>query len=429
MQKVGMKELFGVGKARKDGTESKIKELPPMEVLQTGEGTREKWIEYSAKDALATWMVYERLKANLTEMPWVIDKKKLGTMLEFYREYLADFGELLTDMERNGIKVDTEVHLKEAEIRAREDRDRMVKTFIDWASLNCADAPYINTASTTQIQQLFFGEYKNKALVAEEKTFRIDKDETEYADEHQQVLSENPYASHKANDLKTLLKERKLKVTGKKADLIARLLEYDADLKAEEEKKRKEDVEINAAAALAAASSNGDGGEFSEAETEAETGTDAGAAGPEPTDALKDALTKRESDRYNAMPESDLTDICRAKGLPCDNKNQMIGDLVDDFLFHADMQQEKVKLDQRQLEAAKLVEPPKKYREITIKSLRLTPSDFTPTGIPQVSASVLRKMAGKNPFGEGMHALYCRCLQRTVNTMNIEQYPLLLIFV
>ena len=31
----------------------------------------------------------------------------LGTMFDFYDKYLKDFGELLTDMERIGIKVDT----------------------------------------------------------------------------------------------------------------------------------------------------------------------------------------------------------------------------------------------------------------------------------------------------------------------------------
>ena len=37
----------------------------------------------------------------------------------------------------------------------------------------------------------------------------------------------------------------------------------------------------------------------------------------------------------------------------------------------------------------------------SIKGIGLTPVEFTPTGAPKVSAAVLRKMAGTNPFGEG----------------------------
>ena len=37
----------------------------------------------------------------------------------------------------------------------------------------------------------------------------------------------------------------------------------------------------------------------------------------------------------------------------------------------------------------------------SINGIGLTPVEFTPTGAPKVSAAVLRKMAGTNPFGEG----------------------------
>ena len=70
--------------------------------------TREKWIEYSARDAFATYGIYKALQGKLRATPWVVDREKLGTMFEFYKMYWRDFGELLTDMERNGIKVDTQ---------------------------------------------------------------------------------------------------------------------------------------------------------------------------------------------------------------------------------------------------------------------------------------------------------------------------------
>ena len=37
--------------------------------------------------------------------PGVIKVRRQGTMYMFYEKYLCKFGELLTDMERNGIKV------------------------------------------------------------------------------------------------------------------------------------------------------------------------------------------------------------------------------------------------------------------------------------------------------------------------------------
>jgi hypothetical protein len=43
---------------------------------------------------------------------------------------------------------------------------------------------------------------------------------------------------------------------------------------------------------------------------------------------------------------------------------------------------------------------PKKYREITIETLGLTPSKFTPAGVPMVSGEVLRGLAGKDLFGD-----------------------------
>lgn len=107
-KKISMKELFGVPKLLKDGSPSKIKELPPIDDLQTNPNTRDKWIEYSARDAFATYGIYKALQGKLRKIDWVVDDKRLGSMFEFYKLYWRDFGELLTDMERNGIKVDTQ---------------------------------------------------------------------------------------------------------------------------------------------------------------------------------------------------------------------------------------------------------------------------------------------------------------------------------
>lgn len=86
--KISMKDLFGVARQKKDGSDSKIKEIPEIRELQTSSQFREKWIEYSSRDAVATWHIYDELVKKLKYIPWVIDNKKLGNMFEYYEMYL-----------------------------------------------------------------------------------------------------------------------------------------------------------------------------------------------------------------------------------------------------------------------------------------------------------------------------------------------------
>lgn len=170
--KTSMKELFGVAKLKKDGEESKVKVLPEILDIHTNTtGQRDLWIEYSAKDAIATWWIRDTLETKLLSMHWVVDGKILGNMYDFYKRYLVDFGELLTDLERVGIKVDTKNHLKEAERLARIERNRLEQVFLKWARQFCDNIEYLNIASTVQMQQLLFGTYEGGVLVESEKVF------------------------------------------------------------------------------------------------------------------------------------------------------------------------------------------------------------------------------------------------------------------
>jgi DNA polymerase-1 len=52
----------------------------------------------------------DKLEDQLREMPWVYEGKKAlpganRTMWDYYQNYWLPFGEVLTDMEREGIKV------------------------------------------------------------------------------------------------------------------------------------------------------------------------------------------------------------------------------------------------------------------------------------------------------------------------------------
>jgi DNA polymerase-1 len=67
-------------------------------------------------------------------------------MFEFYMKYVLCFGEILTEMEKVGIKVDTTVHLKNAELRAREERKEMENIFMSWAERYCSTPNDLNIA-------------------------------------------------------------------------------------------------------------------------------------------------------------------------------------------------------------------------------------------------------------------------------------------
>jgi len=78
---------------------------------------REEWIKYSSRDSLATWQLAHHLVAELKLRQWMTPqdggRKQVtlpggvkGNMYHFYKIYFRRFGELLTDMEAVGIKVD-----------------------------------------------------------------------------------------------------------------------------------------------------------------------------------------------------------------------------------------------------------------------------------------------------------------------------------
>ncbi|KAG1666153.1 hypothetical protein FOA52_011565 [Chlamydomonas sp. UWO 241] len=178
--KTSMKKLFGAPKKKADGTPGKLIELPPIQELHTDALYRDKWIDYSALDAKATWELREALYRALTTWDWFIDDHLSGnlgykprrrdplhfnkrhpdtrTLYDFYRECWVTFGKILTDMEKRGITVDRE-HLRAAEVQAIEDRGRNIEIFKTWAAMRVPDAKYMNVSSGSQIRQLFYPEY------------------------------------------------------------------------------------------------------------------------------------------------------------------------------------------------------------------------------------------------------------------------------
>lgn len=157
--KVSMKNIFGRRKLKKDGSEGKIITIPPVEELQREE--REPWICYSALDAMSTLKLYENLKSKLSGRKWKLDGYTKGRMIDFYEKYWRPFGEILVEMEAEGMLVDR-VYLAEIEKVAQAEQQVAANRFRRWASKYCPDAKYMNVGSDAQLRQLFFGGAQNR---------------------------------------------------------------------------------------------------------------------------------------------------------------------------------------------------------------------------------------------------------------------------
>mmetsp|Transcript_24591 Transcript_24591/g.80380 ORF Transcript_24591/g.80380 Transcript_24591/m.80380 type:complete len:825 (-) Transcript_24591:45-2519(-) len=168
--KRSMKKLFGKAKLKKDGTPSKLTYLPAVDEIQRSDETRERWIDYSALDAQATWYLRNALEGKLRGEPSKacaeLGKHEsfvpCATLWDFYQRYTLPFGNILTDMESEGMLVDR-VQLRTAEALAKEHQEAAEHTFRDWATSFCADAKYMNVGSGPQVRQLLFAGAPNKS--------------------------------------------------------------------------------------------------------------------------------------------------------------------------------------------------------------------------------------------------------------------------
>lgn len=107
--KKSMFKLFGRKKILRSGKEGKIVEIPPIVDLHTKEDCVHEWVQYACLDAEITFFLRETFIVLLKELP--TNFEGMEDMFDVYEKYWRPFGEMLTDMERIGIKVNKE-HLK-----------------------------------------------------------------------------------------------------------------------------------------------------------------------------------------------------------------------------------------------------------------------------------------------------------------------------
>ena len=171
-RKKPMKELFGIKRKRKDGTDGLMVDIPPVQVLQRDPTFRHKWIEYSAYDARGTWLLREELQKRLEKMPWCMGK----SLYDYYQMHMRPFGKVLTDMERRGIRVDARDYLASVEVQAREDRARHLQAFQKWAESQIGpDGLALNPASSVQLTTFLFGGARNSKTGEETEAVRVFK--------------------------------------------------------------------------------------------------------------------------------------------------------------------------------------------------------------------------------------------------------------
>jgi hypothetical protein len=197
-RKKPMKEIFGIKRLRKDGSEGILVDMPPVEVMQRDPKHRTKWIEYSCYDAQGTWLIREELQKRLEKIPWYQDKN----LYEYYIMHMRPFAEVLTDMERRGIRVDAKDYLAGVEKVARADRVRHSRTFREWAATKIGpDGLALNPASSTQLGTLLFGGARNTKTGEFTETVRVFKvPREEIADEALEAYQKQDEENAKQSD-------------------------------------------------------------------------------------------------------------------------------------------------------------------------------------------------------------------------------------
>ena len=126
---MNVKDTFGFYKKLKNGEQGKVLLFPDIEEMHTDSQYVEKWVEYSCFDAEITYFLRETLAKKLCQLQ--THEEGMENLLGLYGKYWLPFGELLTDMERAGIRVTTD-YLKSIQLKAEKDKKNSEEQFLQW---------------------------------------------------------------------------------------------------------------------------------------------------------------------------------------------------------------------------------------------------------------------------------------------------------
>jgi len=378
MRKKPMKEIFGVPRIKKDGTPGSLVDIPPIDVLQRNPKFRTDFIMYSCYDAVGTWKLHQRLVSLLEKMHWM----EGNNLYYYYTHNMREFGEVLTDMERRGVRVDADNYLASVEVQARKDRKEHLRTFRRWAASQIGvDGLALNPASSVQLCTFLFGgsiNTKTKEPIESVRVFKVAREDVpEDAMEAYRKRSEKKNEQNTSKDeiesnqldvmtavqLKALCKEYGLKVSGKKAVIKERVIEY----------------------------------------------------------LLSNPMNDIIGDEFDQMTDDDLRQSCTARTLDgSGDRSELLNRLRDDIKFMneieaaipPDSSAHQMIIDALETAASRggvteeilsslkeksLIEP--KHVDVKIQSIGMDALKYTAGGAPSVTADVLRKLAGE-PFEE-----------------------------
>lgn len=262
-KKHSMTELFGKGAA-----------ASPLIMQQSDNAQlRQKWVDYSTFDSVATYHLWHNLRSRLLAQPWIPlnawQEQPGESMWDFYSQYWLKFGELLSDMEMYGMGIDLS-RLREMEEQATRDRLDCEAKVRGWAVSAAeqlhgveyvarANLHALNVGSDAQVRQLLFGGIQNKewtcGCLPEEHTLlgvqlpshEICEEGSESAVNPSQEKTNAQFDELnelKVAELKELLREKGLKISGKKAELVSRLTGLPVQAEAVPKKTRTPKVTI-----------------------------------------------------------------------------------------------------------------------------------------------------------------------------------------
>jgi DNA polymerase-1 len=153
------------------------------------------------------------LAEKLKNMSWIVRGKNL---YDYYWDNMREFGHVLTDMERRGIRVDAHDYLANIEVQARKDRAEHMGIFREWtASKIGPDGLAMNSASSVQLGTFLFGGAKNtktKEYTEEVRVFKVAREEIpEDALEAYKKRDEEMIGTKKSKSAHVLLRVKNLK--------------------------------------------------------------------------------------------------------------------------------------------------------------------------------------------------------------------------
>lgn len=327
------------------------------------------------------------------------------TLMEYYHRHMRPFGELLTDMERRGILIATD-YLAGVEVQARKDRVRHVETFRQWAAKQIGpDGLAMNLGSSTQLSTFLFGgaanpktqEYTEVQRVFKTKREEIPDDAMEAYRERDRKLRESEsnaaetdeerdygfLAKMKAANLKALCKEERLKVSGKKQELVDRLV---GAYQLKDQRRQDPSIPISHLE------------EYKSMKVQDLRDAVVGRGLSPPPKAKKTDLVKLIEDDDETQRQL-MAEFSKSPDANRPGGDAMIYRKMSELLEEAASSGENPMLAQILADIKAKNEEEPKWVDVTITSLGMEPSKFTMGGAPSATADVLRGLAG-DPFSD-----------------------------